>query len=119
MGSSVNALCECGYQASSLIGGGMANFMEVCHFPFLCEQCREIVEVNLLEKKLRCPKCSSKSVIPYDDKKLLGKAGKLEVASWNMEEQLGRVLRLTDGKYLCPSCGEYKLSFAPGDILWD
>jgi Zn finger protein HypA/HybF involved in hydrogenase expression len=119
MGASIIAFCECGYQASFLIGGGMMNFMTVCNFPALCNSCQEIVQVNLLSERKLCPKCKDSQVIPYDDKKLVGKLGKNEIVSWNMEEQLGRVLRLTDGIYLCPSCEEYKLRFEPGDILFD
>lgn len=95
------------------------NFMEVCYFPVLCRNCKEIVQLNLLSERKLCPKCKGSQVIPYDNKKLVGKLGKNEVVSWNIEEQLGRVLRLTDGTYFCPSCGEYKLRFGPGDILWD
>lgn len=119
MGSSVTASCECGYRASALIGGGMANFMDVCYFPALCNDCKEIVQVNLLSKRKLCPKCKRSQVLPYDDNKLVGKLGKNEIITWNMEDLLGRVLRLTDGIYLCPACEEFKLRFEPGDILFD
>jgi len=93
--------------------------METCYFPALCEDCKEIVQVNLLSKRILCPKCKRSQVLPYDDKKLVKKLGKNEIISWNMERQLGRMLRLTDGKYFCPSCGKYGLLFEHGDILWD
>ena len=119
MGSEVIAVCDCGYRARSLIGGGMATFEEVCYFPACCEQCHELVEVNLLANPVRCPECDGSQVIPYDDAKLIGERGANEVESWNMEEELGRELVLTDGSYYCPSCGKFKLKFRPAQVCWD
>lgn len=33
------------------------------------------------------------------------------IASWNTKDRLGRVLVLTDEKYLCPHCQEFQLTF--------
>ena len=101
-----------------MIGGGMQNFTTFCAFPALCNACGRLVEVNLLDKAPACPSCKSTDVIPYDDKALIRKAGKYVVASWNMPDD-SRHLSLTDGKYLCPSCRKYHLTFLPGKIMWD
>lgn len=119
MGSEVIATCECGYRASSLIGGGMMNFMTVCYFPALCERCGELVQINLFKKRVRCPRCKSSRVRPYDDDDLVDGVGRREVVSWNVYEELGRALSLTDRKYLCPSCRKYKLKFKDSGLCWD
>ena len=119
MGSAVIAICECGYMAESAIGGGMATFKEICYFPVYCEVCLELVEANLLAKPVKCPACEGSRVIPYDNVKLIGEIGENEIESWNMEEDLGRELVLTDGTYFCPSCEEFKLRFKHGMVNWD
>jgi len=97
----------------------MATSMDICYFPAYCDRCRELVEANLLAKPVECPMCGSSPVIPYDDEKLVGEIGEEEVESWNMEEDLGRELVLTDGTYFCPSCEEFKLRFKHGMLCWD
>jgi hypothetical protein len=102
MGSSVNAECDCGYHEEDLlIGGGMMNFMSFCGFPVYCKSCQSL------------------EVLAYDDQSLSKGKGKNVVADWNMIERLGRKLVLTDGKYFCPSCQKFGLSFRESDVLWD
>ena len=103
MGSQVVAKCECGVEASILIGGGMLNFTTTCLFPCLCESCHRIVEVNLLAKTMRCPKCQAPNPVPYDDPRLSRSPGNHRVAQWNMKDQLGRILVLTDGSTSAPN----------------
>lgn len=127
MGSSVVAKCECGFGSESLIGGGMFSFMTTCYFPCLCERCHDIVQVNLIQKKLfgfipikiRCPECRSTKIIPYDSPGLTDSTGNIDVASWPPIKKKGRRLVLTDGKYKCPKCGEMQLQFTQGGLLWD
>lgn len=119
MGSQVTAKCVCGYQAESLIGGGMSDFGTICYFPCLCESCESIVEANLLSKEPNCPDCNSPGCIPYDDSRLIGSPGVRTIADWNVHERLGRVLILTDGSYKCPECGKMELTFSSGGLLWD
>ena len=119
MGSLVIAVCECGYTAESAVGGGMATFKEICYFPAYCEQCHELVEADLLARPVNCPVCEGTPVTPYNDEKLIGEIGEEEVESWNMEEDLGRELVLTNGTYFCPACEEFKLRFKPGMLCWD
>ena len=119
MGSQITARCECGVQAEVLIGGGMMNFTTTCFFPCLCANCQGIVQVNLLAKSLRCPQCRARNPIPYDDPSLSKSPGDHLVASWNMQDQLGRELVLTDGKYRCPKCGKMTLEFVDSGLCWD
>ena len=118
MGLQVMASCRCGVEASFSIGGGMRDFTTVRYFPCLCEECRDIVQVNLFEKPAKCQDCGN-VVIPYDSRKLSGSKGQYIVADWNVREQLGRTLKLTDGTYKCPRCGEMTLRFQEGDLFWD
>ena len=102
-----------------LIGGGMANFEAFCAFPCLCEGCHNLVQANLLEKVLVCPQCHQAKLVPYDDPRLVESPGPHVVAQWNLREQLGRELVLTDGNYRCPKCNRMTLRFARNDICWD
>jgi hypothetical protein len=97
----------------------MSNFMTVCCFPALCSDCNDIVEVNLLARPPQCPKCKRHDVVAYDQLELRKRRGKHVVADWNMEEQLGRVLILTDGDYHCPACGKFQLTFEDSGLMWD
>jgi len=119
MGSEVIAKCKCGVDTRILIGGGMVNFMTTCFFPCLCEYCHSVVQINLLAKRKQCPRCRTTKLIPYDDPLLSEIPGKNVVTDWNVQEQLGRVLLLTDGKYRCPQCGQMTLSFVETDMCWD
>jgi len=119
MGCSVEAICDCGFHASALVGGGMREFQSVCRFPAYCECCHLLVEVNLLVKTPRCPHCQSRRVRSYDHPSLQGQVGKEEVVSWNVSDRLGRVLMLHDGTYLCPACGQLTLRFSHGGIYGD
>lgn len=102
-----------------MIGGGMANFTSFCAFPAWCTACRQVLLLNLLDEPLTCPHCASNGVLPYDNARLIGKAGSNLVASWNVADRLGRVLVLTDGSYLCPGCQQFTLHFRSVGIQWD
>ena len=119
MGSQVTATCRCGLEVNVLIGGGMANFTTTCYFPCLCEACHNIVQVNLLAKTKQCPKCKSPALISYDDPRLSESPGTRVVADWNVQEQLGRYLMLTDGNYMCPKCNKMSLRFRDSGSRWD
>ncbi len=119
MGSQVIAKCDCGVEGSVLIGGGMRDFMTTCFLPCLCENCCDVVQVNLISKKMRCPRCRALNPIPYDDARLSESPGHYHVAEWNMKDRLGRKLVLTDGKHRCPKCGKMSLEFSDGGLCWD
>jgi uncharacterized Zn finger protein (UPF0148 family) len=82
-----------------------------CLFPIYCRVCRALEEVNLLTPRVTCPTCGREDVVAYDNPEVIGKKGRREVFSWHMEEELGRILRLTDGRYLCPACQRTELRF--------
>ena len=119
MGSAVIAICDCGVNEEILIGGGMMNFTTTCYFPCCCENCNEVVQVNLLSKKMRCPKCRSQKVTPCDDPKIVDKLGNKTIAEWNMQGKIGRELILSDGSYWCPKCKKPNLRFEDGGMCWD
>lgn len=120
MGNSVIAECKCGYNRIFLIGCGMMDFNKsTCYFPCLCEKCREIVRANVLSRYLKCPSCKTTEIIPYDDPKVIGKKGENRVVDWGVYKKLGRILRITDGEYYCPKCGENNLQFRDGGVFWD
>lgn len=117
MGSQVAAICECGVNKTILIGGGKLTFTYLEYFPFLCEDCADVVEGNLKgglfkNKELTCPKCKGKNVIPYNDPRIIGRKGECEVA--NSFDNM-----LTDGDYKCPKCKKMSLKFFPCFYMWD
>jgi Zn finger protein HypA/HybF involved in hydrogenase expression len=119
MGAAVTATCSCGLEASILIGGGMSNFMDICYFPCQCARCKKVVQVNLLAKRQRCPTCRANQPVPYDDPSLTDGSGSNEITSWNIAENLGRTLKLTDSHYHCPQCGQMTLRFQNAGLCWD
>lgn len=120
MGLSVNAQCDCGFQATDLlIGGSMMNFMTFCSFPVFCKACQNLRMANVLSKPLECPECHSQDVITYDHEELKQSEGGHIVVSWNVSDRLGRTLQLTGDKYLCPLCKRFTLTFEDGGLMWD
>ncbi len=111
MGAMAQASCGCGYSGSIRLGGGMLNFETVCLFPIYCRTCQTLQTTNLFESPVKCNKCDGTDVTVYDDPELLGEPGTRKVFSWDTEKQLGRVLRLSDGRYLYPACGQMRLRF--------
>ena len=115
MGSIVSAECKCGFKKEvMLLGGGFSDFQNKASFPYYCPVCKNLFLGNCLAKKVKCKKCISENVYPYDDKRACKKKGQ-EVFEWDItddekdEEEV--TLILTDGKYICPKCNEYQLSF--------
>ena len=119
MGDAVSAECKCGYNRLFFIGCGMMDFTKpTYYFPCLCETCGEIVEANVLSHHLKCPSCKATELIPYGDRRIIGKKGKKLLAIC-IEKEFGRALRITDGEYYCPKCGENNLKFRDGGVLGD
>ncbi len=111
MGAIVSASCACGYKCESNVGGSRANFQTVCHFPCLCETCREVVQVNLLSERPSCPSCSSTSVTPYDQTRLSTTKGGY-VTMWRKPKPHDdQFWELHAGNYLCPKCAKMSLRF--------
>lgn len=112
MGSQVIAKCKCGNNSTISVGGGKLNFKRINYFPCLCLNCNEIVQVNLKDENLRCPKCNKPHTSPYNSQKLIGSKG-ITYIYRNFENIL------TDGTYFCPLCNCMTLHFERGDIFWD
>ena len=111
MGSIICAHCDCGYEKFGMhLGGGMANCATYCNFPHYCQDCKILFEINIIKKKKLCPTCASDKVIAYDDVKACKSKGNI-IFSWDIKDKIGRELKLTDGKYICPSCGKFNLTF--------
>lgn len=107
----------------------MGSYTAFCGFPVLCGRCGRVRVANLLagaqpakEKERpgmpdpppgppKCGICDSPDIVPYDSPELQPTPGTGRVADWNEEERIGRVVRLNDGPYLCPKCGESGLTF--------
>ena len=45
------------------------------------------------------------------------KSGSKTIASWNLPEPKNISVRLTDGDYLCPRCGQFPFAFQTNRIL--
>lgn len=97
----------------------MMDFTTTCYFPCLCENCEEVVQGNLLSRRPRCPTCGTTRLISYDDSRLISKRGLNDIAEWNMQDRLGRILVITDGNYYCPQCKSSNLRFLDSGICWD
>jgi Zn finger protein HypA/HybF involved in hydrogenase expression len=119
MGSQLIAKCKCGVETTTSIGGGMYNFETLSFFPYLCEHCHAVVQVNRLAKRKQCPKRNNTKVIPYDDPRLSEQPGKLKAKKGNAKEQFGKKVELTDGNYRCPQCGKMTLRFFVGPLMLD
>lgn len=70
-----------------------------------------MVSVNLLAAEPKCPTCKSLALTPYDAQELNDHSSDLVVADWDMRQQLGRCLELTQSRYLCPQCMQKTLVF--------
>lgn len=119
MGSEVIAKCECGVEEPILIGCGCTKPQSTCYFPCLCKNCHQVVIGNLLSKRPKCPDCKSTRLIPYHDPCLIGVPGTKQVVGWKTFFEPIQEFELTDGKYLCPKCGNMTLEFSESGLLWD
>lgn len=112
MGHTIDATCTCGFDARDLmIGGGMRDHTTNCSYPAICKGCHDIVTVNLLDAAPSCSECEGTEVTAYNRPELLMTLGR-PVSNWGD-------LTLTDGKYLCPKCGSFELSFRGGGVMFD
>lgn len=80
-------------------------------YPCYCTVCNSLVNANMLDRPLFCPKCSTSDLIPYDDLKL-NPVGNKQVGG-------DRVSRLKDGQYFCPGCKCWSLRFSGPHGFWD
>ena len=119
MGSSLTASCECGYTTGQLmVGGGIQTFKTTYIFPAFCRDCQDLVATNLLDEQPKCEHCGSDRAKAYGDESLQGEAGSEVIVSWGHPANESGVT-ISNGTYLCPSCGEFQLRFEQGGIRWD
>lgn len=118
MGTSVIATCSaCSYESPPLmIGGGMANFHELCGFPAYCAKGDHLLTINLFDASPRCQEHRS-AATPYDDPALVGEPGLNIILSWCYGDDRNAVL--TDGCYFCPACHQVMLKFSDHGLMWD
>ena len=115
MGSRHIASCPCGYSTSVPVGGTMSTFATYSSFPYYCKNCG-LVNVNVADEKIFCPKCKSEDIDQYG----LDKVSDLKVKQtypWPCLENIDRTAS-RDG-HLCPDCKNFTLSFKPPTMLVD
>lgn len=145
MGSKVKAVCKCGVNNDILIGGGMSTFQHTEYFPCLCEDCKDVVQVNLRKNKVVISEFKNSinaseiieryknyksGMIPSNELKLTcPKCSGNNVVSYTDSSIIAKVGEkevarsfdniLTDGDYKCPRCNEMTLKFLPLFYMWD
>jgi hypothetical protein len=119
MGIGIEICCPC-FGSYKLSIGPSPRPPKKCWFLFLCRDCRCCSSLNIHAAQLRCQHCESEDVVPYGDPDAIGERGeKVIFQCWPCERFSPDVLTLTDGKYWCPTCGQYTASFRDGGIRWD
>jgi len=141
MGSIISAECSCGYCTSAqidntgrlitagydgmgdlLMGNGMRT-RGIYYYPALCDQCKEVVPVNLDRSPVRCPVCKGSGVVPYYKQQMAREKGNREIPYSTVceENEHGQEIvhaLYEDTDYLCPECGANRLRFKH-EGLWD
>ena len=110
MGAVYKVTCPCGFQQKVRVGGNMTDYQQESVFPFFCKKCG-LVEVNICQKKLRCPVCSSSRVHAYGSAKISPHDLGDRELSWSQYSA-------GSSRHLCPSCKKHHLSFEL-DCLFD
>jgi len=120
MGIGVRVTCACGGAATYPLGPA-PRVPAQCFFPFLCRACRRMSVSDVTSRAVACDHCGSPDVVPYGHPEAMRAAGPtivLDCARYDTAWPAAS-LRLTDGQYFCPACGEFTLSFAGTGLLWD
>ena len=143
VGSGLQAICGCGYEARAVIGSTKRDHGRVFIFPHRCDACRSLINVDLLKQTAICPLCSSDKISRYGLCK--PKRPKVKIRSWlqglfgpkaqeaapsGLSDPGGVVsatycfalrsdfLLSAEGNQ-CPQCGQYELSFESPDMSFD
>jgi predicted RNA-binding Zn-ribbon protein involved in translation (DUF1610 family) len=117
MGTMVQPKCKCNHEFNNLfLGGGFSDFWKSCRVPSPCFHCKDVFELNILNKRYLCPKCRRKST-PYGEISTIPSSKPL-VFEWEIDFETSSTYELEDKKYKCPNCGEEELSFKMMG-LWD
>lgn len=142
MGSSVKALCPCGFSATYRVGGAMLSHRTHSYFPYRCSPCG-IVSVNIAADELVCPNRKAHKItriagsqrerLEAEDarlapkkKTLLEKIGlRVPKASSAPNPTSANVVcqwgdhELYDQPYQCPYCRQQTLRFTDAGIRFD
>jgi hypothetical protein len=110
MGQIIRVSCQCGFNTSATIGGGMTTFKTDSSFPFYCEK-DGLIEVNV-QKEIICPCCQSKDIYQY------GKAPVSIEKEGYGGVQWGNYSAHRHGN-LCPKCKKMTLELGPSEIYFD
>ena len=110
MGSVYQAHCPCGFQQSVTVGGSQSRHHTDSRFPFYCKKCG-LVDVNICERKLRCPHCNSRAIKVYGQPPISPHQSSDREVSWDH-------YHAGQSGHLCPQCKQHLLSFEL-DILFD
>ncbi len=109
--------CQCGYQATVLIGCGMSG-PRPSYFPALCRRCKEVVAADVFTEPCGCDHCGG-PVEFYDAPGLQNKRGGETLIDETTSSEPEITHELNDGAYLCPKCGRFEFRFEDWGMLWD
>ena len=105
MGVIIEAKCECGYQKTLYIGSGFNTPPDISIQAALCESCKEIYELNYLNKNKGCRKCGG-TIHFYDELELMQGIPNINniLLTWGE-------FAYYKSNYLCPKCNDFKMKF--------
>ncbi len=111
MGNISKATCLCGYSKTVTVGGNRQDYLTDSRFPFYCEKCG-LVEVNIRNQNLNCPKCSSFEIKQYGKHPV-----SIEKDSYPSIQCNNYGAHKADN--LCPKCHKMTLVFQSPHIFFD
>ena len=112
MGQIIKPVCSCKKDFGEIfMGTGMRVLGSRDIVPSPCNNCKNVVETNLYNKRYRCPKCKRK-VEPYVEIK----EGEEYLKSYGLTHEYE--YELEDKKYKCPNCSQLELTFEDSGC-WD
>ncbi len=120
MGSSLQAICPCGYEEFFDVGGGFEDRGSLCLAPVLDEAAARVRTRNYWGRQVRNGKSGSMTF--YDqptlrDPKAAWDAVEVIFAWSGWDEHPDFVLM--DGQFLCPRCRAFDMRFKDAGMMWD
>jgi len=98
-------------------------FYDYTPFPYYCGTCESLININVgalakecldgefcpecIDFELCCPACKSFDILPYSDESICADEGKCVFSYIGY----GKDFCVTTGKYLCPKCQKFTMSF--------
>lgn len=65
MGSTLKAACSCGYTCSVSCASSRREHLKKFYYPHQCNQCHEVVSVDILNTPHSCPRCGGHDIQRY------------------------------------------------------